>query len=78
MRRIAAAKQDRTLVDIELVSEKYSDKNSQRANNVTALINKEKSQGGEYRMPKYNNGINTKAEYNRRGSIVGLWKANDG
>jgi hypothetical protein len=46
MRRIAAAKQDRTLVDIEPVPEKYSDKNSQRANNVTALINKEKSQGG--------------------------------
>jgi len=77
MRRRTVPKHDRTFVGIEFVSEKYSDKNSQRANNATALINKEKSQGGEYRMPKYNNGINTKAEYNRRGSIVGFRKAND-
>jgi hypothetical protein len=44
-------KHERLFVGTELVSAKYSDKNSQRANNATALINREKSQGGEYRMP---------------------------
>jgi hypothetical protein len=74
---MAVIKHERPLVGIELVSGKYSDRNSQRANSATVPINSEKSQEGEYRMPTYSNGINTKAEYNRRGSIVGFEKAND-
>ncbi len=67
-------KHERALLGIESLFEKYSDKNSQSANNATALIKREKSQGGEYRMPTYNNGINTKAEYSRRGSIMSVQK----
>jgi hypothetical protein len=70
MRRMAAAKHERTFGDREPVCEKYRDKNSQSANNAIVPIKREKSEGGEYRIPTYNNGINTKAEYNRRGSIV--------
>jgi hypothetical protein len=72
MKRAVAAKHERTFGESEPVCEKYRDKNSQSANNAIDPINREKSEGGEYRMPTYNNGINTKAEYNRRGSIVRL------
>jgi hypothetical protein len=74
MRRRAAAKHERTFGESEPVLEKYRDKNSQSANNAIAPINREKSQGGEYRMPTYNNGINNKAEYSRRGSMVRFGK----
>ena len=48
MRRMAAAKHERTFFGAEVVSEKYSVKNSQSANNAIVPMSREKSQGGEY------------------------------
>jgi hypothetical protein len=47
MRRMAAAKHERTFGDREPVCEKYRDKNSQSANNAIVPIKREKSEGGE-------------------------------